>query len=51
LASPRIAGLEAPELMVMGAETTLEKAAGRDDRRGLVSMFAVPSTLALMAKT
>ena len=41
----------APELMVIGADMTLAYAVGSAERLGLVSMFARPSTLAMMAKT
>ena len=44
LESPRIAEVEAPALIEMGAETTVDDALGREERRGLVSILALPST-------
>ena len=41
----------APELIVIGADTTLANAVGRAERSGLASTFARPSTLAVIAKT
>jgi hypothetical protein len=49
-ASPWISGVVAPELMVMGAETTVAYPVGRAERNGLVWMLAEPSTCAMIMK-
>lgn len=46
-----MASAVAAELIVIGADTTPADAVGSAERLGLVSMFARPSTLAMMAKT